>query len=377
MSSTQETPLVLESVTQRFGRVTALDGVSLSLLDGEFVTLLGPSGCGKSTLLRIIAGFLRPTEGRVLLDGKDITRVPAHKRPVNMVFQRPTLFPHLSVADNVAYGLRIAGVPRAEREPRVEEILALVRLEGYGPRRSHELSGGQMQRVALARALINRPRVLLLDEPLSALDLKIRLDMEVELRRLHRETGATFIYVTHDQREALALSDRIVVFDQGRVMQVGPPEEIYRKPTTAFAAGFVGDANVLAVHVSSANGAGAVVKFGGKELPLPPTQAVFSGDAWLVLRPQIVRLTKASGGPLSGVVHDVAFRGSAYSYRIDVDGLPEPVKAEIPCEAGPAFEVGTAVDITWTPEATYVLPADARFPSEADVPATSMRESHA
>jgi ABC-type Fe3+/spermidine/putrescine transport system ATPase subunit len=337
--------------------VTALEGVSLSLLEHEFVTLLGPSGCGKSTLLRIIAGFLRPSEGRVLLEGKDITRVPAHKRPVNMVFQRPTLFPHLTVADNVAYGLRIAGIPRAEREPRVQEMLALVRLEGYGPRHSHELSGGQMQRVALARALVNRPRVLLLDEPLSALDLKIRLDMEVELRRLHRETGATFIYVTHDQREALALSNRIVVFDQGRIVQVGSPEEIYRKPTTAFAAGFVGDANVLAVDVRSANGSGVVVKLGANELSLPPAQSVSNGNAWLVLRPQVVRLSEPRGGPLTGVVRDLAFRGSSDSYRIDVDGLPDPVKAEVPCEAGPAFEVGTPVDIAWAPDSTYLLAA--------------------
>jgi ABC-type Fe3+/spermidine/putrescine transport system ATPase subunit len=337
----------------------ALDRVSLSLRDGEFVTLLGPSGCGKSTLLRVIAGFQRPSEGRVLLDGNDITRVPAHKRPVNMVFQRPTLFPHLTVADNVGYGLRVSRVSRAERDVRVQEMLALVRLEGYGPRRSHELSGGQMQRVALARALVNHPRVLLLDEPLSALDLKIRLEMEVELRRLHRETGATFIYVTHDQGEALSLSNRIVLFDQGRIIQVGSPEDIYRKPTTPFTASFVGDANVLPVEVCSANGSGAAVAIKGCPLPVPVTQKLDPGLAWLVLRPQVIRLTPSGGeDSFSGIVRDVAFRGAGYSYRVDVPGIADPVKVEIPAEGGPMINVGASVKLSWEPESAYVFPAE-------------------
>ncbi|MDX6628686.1 MAG: spermidine/putrescine transport system ATP-binding protein, partial [Gaiellales bacterium] len=221
--SAQAAAVTVEQVTHRFGSVVALDDVSLAFREGEFVTLLGPSGCGKTTLLRIVAGFERPTAGRVLLGDADITRVAPHRRPLNMVFQRPTLFPHLDVADNVAFGLRVAGVERAERAERVADALRLVRLDGYGKRRADELSGGQMQRIALARALVNRPRVLLLDEPLSALDLKIRLEMEVELRRIHRESGATFVYVTHDQREALALSDRVVVFNHGRVDQAGTP----------------------------------------------------------------------------------------------------------------------------------------------------------
>ena len=215
--------LVLEGVTHRYGSVAALDDVSLAIADGELVTLLGPSGCGKTTLLRIVAGFVRPTAGRLLLQGRDLTRVPPHRRPVNMVFQRAALFPHLDVFENIAFGLRIAGMPKDEVGARVGESLRLVRLEGLERRRAHELSGGQLQRVALARALVNRPRVLLLDEPLAALDLRIRLEMEVELRRLHRETGATFVYVTHDQGEALSLSDRIVVFDRGHVEQVGTP----------------------------------------------------------------------------------------------------------------------------------------------------------
>ena len=358
MTENGEFPLRLENVTHRFGRVTALDAVSLGIEDGELVTLLGPSGCGKTTLLRIIAGFMRPTEGRVVLQGRDVTRVPPHKRPVNMVFQRSTLFPHLDVFENVAFGLRIAGVSREEVRSRVDQVLALVRLEGYGPRRSHELSGGQMQRVALARALVNRPRVLLLDEPLSALDLKIRLDMEVELRRVHRETGATFVYVTHDQREALALSDRIVVLDQGRVEQVGSPDEIYRAPASPFAARFVGDANVIPVEVVRADGGRATVMIAGRELDVPCGYDMSAGLAWLVLRPEVVRLAAGDGGGMHGVVHDLAFRGAGYSYRVEVAGLAEPLKAEMPAELGPPFAVGRDVSVGWDVRACGLLPRD-------------------
>src|SRR3954454_8600578 len=269
--------------------------------------MLGPSGCGKTTLLRVVAGFERPTLGRVLLGDTDITRVSPHRRPLNMVFQRPTLFPHLDVAGNVAFGLRVAGVERRERDARVAEALRLVRLDDYGKRRADELSGGQMQRVALARALVNRPTVLLLDEPLSALDLKIRLEMEVELRRVHRETGATFVYVTHDQREALALSDRIAVFDTGRLIQIGTPHEIYRRPATPFAARFVGDANVIA-----ADAVDGAVQVGETHLPVAGAPA---GPTWLVLRPEVVGVVAGSDGQLVGTVADVAFRGTGFTYR--------------------------------------------------------------
>ena len=254
MNGSQETaPRVrLVDVVKRFSDVTALEAVTLDVADGEFVTLLGPSGCGKTTLLRIVAGFERPSEGRVLLGRR--RHGGAHRRPVNMVFQRPR-FPHLDVAANVAFGPRIDGLSKAEIDRVVGEALALVQLDGFQHRRSHELSGGQMQRVALARAIVNRPQVLLLDEPLSALDLKIRLEMESELRRLHREIGGTFIYVTHDQREALALSDRIVVFNHGRIEQIGSPNDVYRRPASPFVARFVGDANVIPVEVSRAGAA--------------------------------------------------------------------------------------------------------------------------
>jgi ABC-type Fe3+/spermidine/putrescine transport system ATPase subunit len=354
----RERPLRLEDVTHRFGRVTALERVSLGIDDGELVTLLGPSGCGKTTLLRIIAGFVRPTEGRVVLQGRDVTRVPAHKRPVNMVFQRSTLFPHLDVFENVAFGLRVAGVPRGEVSQRVEAVLALVHLAGYGKRRSHELSGGQLQRVALARALVNEPKVLLLDEPLSALDLKIRLEMEVELRRVHRETGATFVYVTHDQREALALSDRIVVLENGRIEQVGTPNEIYRTPASPFAARFVGDANVIPVDVLETSDRRARVAICGREVTVPCANGTVTGPAWLVLRPEIVRLGRdpRGGAGIAGVVRDLAFRGAAYSYRVEVTGLSEPVKAEMPAELGAPLSVGNEVSVSFDLESCGLLP---------------------
>ena len=339
--------LSIDGVTHRFGSVTALDSVNLAIEEGELVTLLGPSGCGKTTLLRIIAGFVTPTVGRVVVEGRDLTGVPPHKRPVNMVFQRAALFPHLDVQANVAFGLQIAGVRGQETASRVAEALRLVRLEGYERRRAHELSGGQMQRVALARALVNRPKVLLLDEPLSALDLKIRLEMEVELRRVHRETGATFVYVTHDQREALALSDRIVVFDNGYIEQVGTPDEIYHTPASPFAARFVGNANVIAVDVVRADGDRALVAVGEHRLEVPGRKEVSTGEAWLVLRPEVVRLSAGSNGGLRGTVLDAAFRGTGFSYRVEVAGLVEPMKAEMAAEHGGPFVVGDDVSVVW------------------------------
>jgi ABC-type Fe3+/spermidine/putrescine transport system ATPase subunit len=356
----------LDDVSQRYGSVTALDSVSLDIEHGEFITLLGPSGCGKTTLLRIVAGFIRPTSGRVLLAGDDVTRVPPHRRPVNMVFQRSTLFPHLDVGDNVAFGLRIAGVKRGELRSRVADALALVRLDGYEARRSWELSGGQVQRVALARALVNRPQVLLLVEPLSALDLKIRLEMEVELRRVHRETGATFVYVTHDQREALALSDRVVVLADGCIEQLGTPDAIYREPASPFTARFVGNANVIPVDVTAVENGAARVAVAGAEIAVTRTGAARPGPAWLVLRPEVVRLGAAGDGAagaggLTGSVADMAFRGTGFSYRVDVPSLPEPLKAEMPSGTSP-HEVGSRVSVEWDRDACSLLPRDEGAP---------------
>jgi ABC-type Fe3+/spermidine/putrescine transport system ATPase subunit len=347
--------LSLEHVTHRYGGVTALDDVSFALQKGEFVTLLGPSGCGKTTLLRIIGGFIRPTHGRVVLDGNDVTRVPPHKRPVNMVFQRSTLFPHLDVAGNIAFGLRIAKLPRREIDDRVQSSLSLVHLEGFDRRMAHELSGGQLQRVALARALVNQPKVLLLDEPLSALDLRIRVEMEAELRRVHRETGATFVYVTHDQREALALSDRIAVFDHGHVEQVGTPEDVYRRPDSAFAARFVGDANVIPCDVLEVSGDAARVRFGSTEIVVGGGEDASTGPAWLMLRPEVVGVSTPDGLSIRGVVSDVSFRGTGYSYRVDVPGVESPFKAEVGADKA-SFPIGSEVGLDWSDQACRLIP---------------------
>jgi ABC-type Fe3+/spermidine/putrescine transport system ATPase subunit len=357
-----------EGINQRFGDVTALSGVSLDIASGELLTLLGPSGCGKTTLLRIIAGFERPSEGRVLIDGEDVTSLPANKRPTNLVFQRPTLFPHLDVFGNIAFGLSVARVDKAERRRRVAEALALVRLDGYEKRRSHELSGGQLQRVALARALVNEPAVLLLDEPLSALDLKIRLEMEAELRRVHRETGATFAYVTHDQREAMALSDRLVVMNDGHVEQVDTPKQVYSCPSSVFAARFVGNANVLPAEVVEAGRRDdTLLAIGGHRMRVacPPTKA---GPAWVVLRPEAVRVagSGADGVPdaLTGVVRDVAFRGTGFSYRIELPALGVHVKAET-LDAATPHAVDEPVAVEWDRDACWLLEREA---SETEPP---------
>src|SRR6185503_19116627 len=232
-------------VTRHFGDVKAVDGVNLDILDGEFFTMLGPSGSGKTTCLRLIAGFEHPTSGSLLLHGREVSGLPPYERDVNTVFQDYALFPHMTVGENVAYGLMIKKVPRAERNKRVDEMLELVRLPGLAARRPSQLSGGQRQRVALARALVNHPRVLLLDEPLGALDLKLRKQMQIELKAIQERVGITFIFVTHDQEEALTMSDRIAVFNRGQVEQVGSPSEIYERPVSAFVAGFVGVSNLI------------------------------------------------------------------------------------------------------------------------------------
>ncbi len=360
MSAGTEPRVRLEGISHRFAAVEALREIELDIADGELLTLLGPSGCGKTTLLRIIAGFERPTTGRVLLGGEDVTDRPAHRRATNMVFQRSTLFPHMDVFGNVAFGLRVVGVGRAEQRERVRDALTLVRLEGYEQRRSHELSGGQMQRIALARALVNRPQVLLLDEPLSALDLKIRLDMEAELRRVHRETGATFVYVTHDQREAMALSDRIVVMNAGGVEQAGTPAEVYGRPSSTFAARFVGDANVLPVDVLDVSGEDVSITLAARRRQVTSSGAR-GGPAWLVLRPEAVRVERLAGQPaadeLAGVVRDVAFRGTGFQYRIAVDALETELKTEAPASS-PKLDVDERVTVDWTPCACWLLPRD-------------------
>lgn len=361
--SDREPALRLDGLRHTYGATPVLRGVELEVERGEFLTLLGPSGCGKTTLLRSVAGFVRPDEGRIVIHGQDMTDRPASRRPVNTVFQRPALLPHLDVAQNVALGLRIAGVKRAERRRRSEEVLALVGLDGFGKRRHHELSGGQMQRVALARALVNRPDVLLLDEPLSALDLKIRLAMERELRRLHRETGATFLYVTHDQREAMALSSRVAVMHAGAIEQCASPEVLCGRPASVFTARFVGDANVLPARIVATRRTPALVD---AEVRLADDGRA-EGPAWLVLRPEAIKLVEPGAGYVDGVIADLAFRGTGYTYEVRVPGTADPVKLEAP-RNGRAPAVGTPVGLDWRRDDEWVLPRE-EPPARSGAPA--------
>jgi spermidine/putrescine transport system ATP-binding protein len=354
----------LEGVGKRYGDVTAVREVRLTIAAGEFLTLLGPSGCGKTTLLRMIAGFEAPTAGRILLGGEDITRVPAHRRPVNQVFQGYALFPHLSVRGNIAFGLRMRGVPPAELGRRVDEALALVSLEGLGERFPHELSGGQRQRVAVARAVVCRPQVLLLDEPFSALDAKLRQAMRAELQALQRRLGMTFVLVTHDQDEALALSDRIAVVNAGALEQVGPPREIYYRPATAFVADFVGHANLLpAERIGGSEGRIAVRLAGALELDVPAERwPAGRRDTRAVVRPEQVALRPWRGDARPAArarVTAVEFRGDREHLRValrDGDGLT--LTAVHPGGEGDTadFAVGAEVAIGIPAENLWFLP---------------------
>jgi iron(III) transport system ATP-binding protein len=286
--------IVIENLTKRFGGFLALDRIELTIRSGELFFLLGPSGCGKTTLLRHIAGFYEPDEGRILFDGKDVTRLPAHQRQTGMVFQNYALWPHLTVEKNVAFGLEERRLPRAEIASRVTEALRVVRLEELARRKIHEMSGGQQQRVALARALVVRPACLLLDEPLSNLDSKLRLEMREEIRRICREFQLTSIYVTHDQQEALSIADRIAVLNEGQVLQVGAPAEVYRHPCNRFVAQFIGEANFLTGHLASRSER-LEVNLGQRTLVVaaPPDPATISGSAvTLCLRPEAIRITE-------------------------------------------------------------------------------------
>ena len=283
----------LDAISKRFGPTVAVDAVNLRIQTGEFLTLLGPSGCGKTTLLRIISGFETLTSGRVLLDGQDVTTLAPYRRDVNQVFQSYALFPHLSVRDNIAFGLRMKKVPRAQREQKVREAIETVSLQGLDSRKPSQLSGGQRQRVALARALVCQPRVLLLDEPLAALDAGLRRTMQIELKRLQVRVGVTFVLVTHDQEEALVMSDRIAVMNQGKLEQVGAPSEVYHRPATAFVADFIGQANLLAARITKVQGAQVVLMTeSGWQLQLPAARAplVIGADVILCFRPERVRL---------------------------------------------------------------------------------------
>ena len=332
--------------------VRALDDVSVAIRKGEFFTLLGPSGCGKTTLLRLIAGFESPTSGQILLGGQDITDLPPNRRPVNTVFQSYALFPHLDVARNVGFGLEMLGRPRAEVAARTAEMLALVRLDSFAGRKVSQLSGGQQQRVALARALAPQPQVLLLDEPLSALDLKLRKEMQSELKRLQVETGITFVFVTHDQEEALTMSDRVAVMSAGRIRQLGTPREIYTRPTSRFVADFIGETNFLSGAVD-----GAKVRLSSGALIDVPDLARTSGKVTLAVRPEQVRLTEAGDpGALTATVTNFVYFGTDTHYYLTLaDGTPIVARVQSPPSGMPGVETGAKVGLRFTPGAVQVL----------------------
>jgi spermidine/putrescine ABC transporter ATP-binding subunit len=349
----------VRAITKRFGPVVAAEAVSFSVRAGEFFSLLGPSGCGKTTTLRVIGGFETVDEGDILIGGRSMGRLPPNRRETNMVFQRLALFPHYSVFDNVAFGLRMRRLPGAEVGRRVAEALERVELGSLGARRIGELSGGQQQRVALARALVNEPRVLLLDEPLSALDLKLRIQLQEELKRLQRGLGTTFIYVTHDQGEALAMSDRIGVMSGGRLEQVGTPLEIYERPSTRFVAGFIGDANLVEAVVEAVDGDGLVARVGDAQVRARRQGWERAGARLTIcVRPERVRVARPDGpaDTLVGRVEDRAFSGSLVKYRLALPGLR--LHAAVPYVHGTAlFEVGDAVAVAWDGDQAVTVPA--------------------
>ncbi len=320
-----------QNVSRHFGDVRAVDNVDLEIAEGEFFAMLGPSGSGKTTCLRLIAGFEQPTAGHIEIFGETAEGVPPYRRNVNTVFQDYALFPHLNVVENVAYGLMVRGVAKAERRKVAEQALDLVRLPDYGARRPGQLSGGQRQRVALARALVNKPRVLLLDEPLGALDLKLREQMQEELRALQKRLAITFVFVTHDQGEALSMADRIAVFNNGRVMQLGTPEEVYQRPRSRFVADFVGSSNVLPPDF--------VARHAGQE-------------KWASLRPEAVRVEPGSAGAVTGIVAARNFLGASTRIAVEVEGLR--LHAVLPA-AQPAPAEGESVSLAWSPSALHLM----------------------
>jgi spermidine/putrescine transport system ATP-binding protein len=362
----------LERVTKRFGDVTAVRSVDLIVAAGEFFTLLGPSGCGKTTTLRMVAGFEEPTEGRVLIDGVDVEGVPPFKRPTNTVFQSYALFPHLSVEDNVAFGLRRKGVPKDQVRRRVHEELERVGLAAEAKRKPRQLSGGQQQRVALARALINEPAVLLLDEPLGALDLKLRKGLQVELKRIQREVGITFVYVTHDQEEALTMSDRIAVMNHGVIEQLDPPEEVYERPRTEFVAGFIGVSNLMPGSVAAVNGREADVRLDSGPTVRAPGDGVAAGDrCHIVVRPEKLQIARVeepapAGRPsVEGLVESAVYLGTATQMVVKLVGdvpltvlVPNADEAERQRLPG----AGARVRLWWSQEHMHVVAAGGAQP---------------
>ena len=345
----------LEAVTKRFDDVLAVDDVSLEVERGSFFALLGPSGCGKTTTLRMIGGFEEPTAGRIYLGDREVTGLPPYKRDVNTVFQSYALFPHLSIFENVAFGLRRRGVRGGELRRRVDDALELVALSGFGRRKPRQLSGGQQQRVALARALVNRPQVLLLDEPLGALDLKLRKQMQLELKRIQNEVGITFVHVTHDQEEAMTMADRIAVMNEGRIEQLGTPSELYERPQTRFVAGFLGASNLLTGRVA---GDDLVRLDGGSEIRVPA--GVLNGRRGRVgvgVRPEKVRLRGDDDNVLEGVVAEQSYIGVSTQYVVETRAGALAVYVQNSEPGAAAARPGDRLALGWSPESTFVVDA--------------------
>ena len=361
----------LVGVSKRFGTHAAVDDVTLEIGESEFFSLLGPSGCGKTTTLRMVAGFELPDTGRIVLKGNDVTQVPANRRPVNMVFQQYALFPHMSVYDNVAFGLKVKGVSRREHAGRVKEMLRIVELEGLERRRPRQLSGGQQQRVALSRALVNSPAALLLDEPLGALDVKLRKQMQLQLKAIQRDVGTTFVYVTHDQEEALAMSDRIAVMNGGRVEQTGNPREIYDRPRTAFVADFIGSLNVLDLRIDELVGENAVIRLGEDErIVVPVAPGHRPGETIRVaVRPERVQIEPSGtrmldgGSRLEGTIAEIVFLGMYTQFHVDTRA-GRLVCHRLADETLQPLEPRSSVTMSWDPEHASLL-GDGGLPSEA------------
>ena len=307
--------LSLQNISVDYDGERILDNLNLEIMDKEFITFLGPSGCGKTTTLRIIGGFITPVEGTVLFNGKKINNTPPHKRAVNTVFQRYALFPHLNVYENIEFGLKINKLPLKERQNRVKEALKLVNLEGYGNRTIHQLSGGQQQRVAIARAIVNRPKVLLLDEPLGALDLKLRKEMQIELKRIQQSLEITFVYVTHDQEEALTMSDRVIVMKDGKILQTGTPQDIYNEPTNAFVADFIGESNIIDGFMHK----DFLVEFANDYFECVDKGFDKMQQVQVVIRPEDLHIIDSENAKLTGVVENIVFKG--VHYEISVNSL--------------------------------------------------------
>jgi spermidine/putrescine transport system ATP-binding protein len=340
-------------------QVAALDTVSVSIRENEFFTLLGPSGCGKTTLLRLIAGFDFPTEGEILLHGEDIAPLPPFRRPVNTVFQSYALFPHMTVAENIGFGLEMLGKPKVEIEARVAAMLKLVKMEQLAKRRTSQISGGQQQRVALARALAPQPKVLLLDEPLSALDYKLRKEMQIELKRLQHQTGITFIFVTHDQEEALTMSDRIAVMSAGRILQIGSPWDIYDRPAERFVADFIGETNFLDAEIVSVAGDRATARLlSGAEIAATfPAGTTPSGKVTVVVRPEHARMARPGGkSPLSGVVENIVYLGTDTHFHVKLADASRFIVRQQNSKSGPCgFDRGENVSIDISSDVAQVL----------------------